>query len=188
MDIHFLGTGTPSPDPNRGSSAILVGTGSSRLLLDCGRNCVQQMAILGIAPSSVTHVFLTHGHFDHVADFALLVLSSWRFGRHHILKVYGPPGTKAMSDAWFQEVYKIDIAARKNLGKKESANDINIEVRELRNGDIVEEDGWQEFGFSRALDLNQSLEHRRAVLVILLLEVSTGKLVLQFELELRVAY
>jgi ribonuclease BN (tRNA processing enzyme) len=113
MEVCFLGTGAPYPDPLRGSSAILVDVGSARILLDCGRACVQQMARLHIEPSSITHCFLTHGHYDHVADYALLVLTSWRFGRSHTLQVYGPPGTKAMSDALFQEAYKIDIAARK---------------------------------------------------------------------------
>lgn len=143
MEICFLGTGTPYPDPERGSSAILVDVGSARLLLDCGRDCVQQMARLDIAPASVTHCFLTHGHYDHVADFALLVLMSWRFGRHHALKIYGPPGTKAMSDALFNEAYKIDIAARKALQKKDAAGDINIEITEMRDGAIAEGEGWR---------------------------------------------
>jgi len=37
MEICFLGTGAPYPDPLRGSSAILVDVGSARILLDCGR-------------------------------------------------------------------------------------------------------------------------------------------------------
>lgn len=142
MEICFLGTGTPYPDPERGSSAILVDVGMARILLDCGRDCVQQMARLDIAPASVTHCFLTHGHYDHVADYALLVLMSWRFGRHHTLKVYGPPGTKAMSDALFHEAYKIDIAARKALQKKDAAGDIDIEVTEMRHSAIAEGEGW----------------------------------------------
>lgn len=143
MNIRFLGTGTPYPDPVRGSSAILVDAGSARILLDCGRDCVQQMARLDIAPASVTHCFLTHGHYDHVADYALLVLMSWRFGRHHTLKVYGPPGTRAMSDALFNEAYKIDIAARKALGKKDAQGDIGIEVTEMRDGAVAEGEGWR---------------------------------------------
>ncbi|MGH8546677.1 MAG: MBL fold metallo-hydrolase, partial [Gammaproteobacteria bacterium] len=143
MEICFLGTGAPYPDPLRGSSAILVDAGSARMLFDCGRACVQQMARLQIDPASVTHCFLTHGHYDHVADYALLVLTSWRFGRRHALEVYGPPGTKAMSDALFQEAYKIDIAARKSLKKSDAAADININVAEMRDGAIVEGEGWR---------------------------------------------
>jgi ribonuclease Z len=143
LQICFLGTGTPYPDPARGSSGILVDIGSARILLDCGRNCVQQMARLDITPASVTHCFLTHGHYDHVADYALLVLMSWRFGRHHTLKVYGPPGTQAMSDALFKEAYKIDIAARKALQKKDAEGDINIGVTEMRAGAIAEGEGWR---------------------------------------------
>jgi ribonuclease Z len=143
MEIVFLGTGAPWPDPLRGSSAILVDVGSARLLLDCGRACIQQMARLHIAPASVTHCFLTHGHYDHVADYALLVLTSWRFGRRHRLQVYGPPGTLAMSDALFHDVYKIDIAARKMLSKSDAASDINIDVSEIRDGAIAEGEGWR---------------------------------------------
>jgi ribonuclease Z len=143
MEICFLGTGAPYPDPLRGSSAILVDAGSARLLLDCGRACVQQMARLKIQPASVTHCFLTHGHYDHVADYALLVLTSWRFGRGHTLQVYGPPGTKAMSDALFQEAYKIDIAARKALKKSDAEPDINIKVTEMRDGAVAEGEGWR---------------------------------------------
>src|SRR5918996_3384420 len=146
MDICFLGTGAPWPDPLRGSSAILVDVGDARILLDCGRACVQQMARLRIDPASITHCFLTHGHYDHIADYALLVLTSWRFGRHHTLRVFGPPGTKAMSDALFNEVYKIDIAARKSLKKGEKGEvlpDITIDVTEIRHGDVVEGEGWR---------------------------------------------
>ncbi|MFQ5903894.1 MAG: MBL fold metallo-hydrolase, partial [Candidatus Binatia bacterium] len=133
----------PCPDPQRGSSAVLVDVGSVRILLDCGRNCVQQMARLGIPPATITHCFLTHGHYDHVADYALLVLTSWRFGRRHTLYVYGPPGTQAMSDALFNEAYKIDIAARKALKKREAQGDIDIRVTEMRHGDLAEGEGWQ---------------------------------------------
>lgn len=146
MEICFLGTGSPFPDPERASSAILVDVGSARILLDCGRACVQQMARSGIPPATVTHCFLTHGHYDHVADYALLVLTSWRFGRQHTLQVYGPPGTKAMSDALFNEAYKIDIAARKSMKKGERGEvlpDISIQVSEMRQGDMVEGEGWR---------------------------------------------
>jgi ribonuclease Z len=143
MEICFLGTGAPWPDPLRGSSAILIDVGNARLLFDCGRACVQQMARLQIPPAAVTHCFLTHGHYDHVADYALLVLTSWRFGRRHQLQVYGPPGTRAMSDALFQEAYKIDIAARKNLKKSDADDDINVNVTEMRNGSIAEGEGWK---------------------------------------------
>lgn len=142
-EISFLGTGTPFPDPQRGSSAILIDVGSARILFDCGRNCVQQMARMGIPAATITHCFLTHGHYDHVADYALLVLTSWRFGRRHTLKVYGPPGTQAMSEALFNEAYKIDIAARKSLRKGEALPDISIQVKELRERDVVEGEGWR---------------------------------------------
>jgi ribonuclease Z len=48
-----------------------------------------------------------------------------------------------MSDALFQEAYKIDIAARKNLRKSDAEADININVTEMRDGAIAEGEGWR---------------------------------------------
>lgn len=114
MEICFLGTGAPYPDPLRGSSAILLDVGSARILLDCGRACVQQMARLHIEPSSITHCFLTHGHYDHVADYALLVLTSWRFGRTHALQVYGPPVRRRCPTLCFKKLTK-SISPREKI-------------------------------------------------------------------------
>src|SRR5438093_10598868 len=81
MEICFLGTGAPWPDPLRGSSAILVDVGSARILLDCGRACVQQMARRHSEAATITHSARTTGQYNEVADSAVLVLTSWRFGR-----------------------------------------------------------------------------------------------------------
>jgi ribonuclease BN (tRNA processing enzyme) len=42
MEVIVLGTGIPVQDPQRGSSANLLNTGSARILLDCRRNGIQQ--------------------------------------------------------------------------------------------------------------------------------------------------
>jgi ribonuclease BN (tRNA processing enzyme) len=43
----------------------------------------------------------------------------------------------------FNEAYKIDIAARKNLKKSDAESDININVTEMRNGSVAEGEGWR---------------------------------------------
>jgi len=48
-----------------------------------------------------------------------------------------------MSDALFNEAYKIDIAARKNLKKSDAESDININVTEMSDGSTLEGDGWR---------------------------------------------
>jgi ribonuclease BN (tRNA processing enzyme) len=48
-----------------------------------------------------------------------------------------------MSDALFQEAYKIDIAARKDLRKSDAEADININATELRDGAVAEGEGWR---------------------------------------------
>jgi ribonuclease BN (tRNA processing enzyme) len=51
---------------------------------------------MGIAPGRVGHLFLTHHHFDHNADFPCFALTRWDLsqGTGPPLKVYGPPPTR----------------------------------------------------------------------------------------------
>lgn len=50
-------------------NALVVEVGSTRILVDCGfgvRECVARLARLGLAPSDLTAIFVTHEHSDHV--------------------------------------------------------------------------------------------------------------------------
>jgi phosphoribosyl 1,2-cyclic phosphodiesterase len=50
-------------------NALVVEAGSTRILIDCGfgvRECVSRLARLGLAPTDLTAIFVTHEHSDHV--------------------------------------------------------------------------------------------------------------------------
>ena len=71
------------------------------MLLDCGSGVVHRLASLGMPWSTVTHVAITHFHYDHVGDLPAFV-AALRWGqlppRHDSLTLIGPEGTGAWLD------------------------------------------------------------------------------------------
>lgn len=73
--IRFASLGSGSK-----GNALLVESGGTRVLLDCGfgpRELVRRLARLAVAPESITAVLITHEHADHVGGAARCVA---RFG------------------------------------------------------------------------------------------------------------
>lgn len=101
IEVTLLGTGSPAPDPNRAGPATLVRASDQILLVDCGRGVLQRLAAVGVGPSALTALMLTHLHSDHIADLGDLIISSWitNFGTPKPLVVIGPPGTRTVVDA-----------------------------------------------------------------------------------------
>ena len=118
MSIHLtlLGTGTPTPLLHRAGSSYLVTLGEETLLFDCGPGCVRRLLEKGVSPTRITHLFLTHLHYDHCVDYGYLVLSRWDQGVGKIpeLSAYGPPNTDRMTQLLFGEsgVFGSDLAGR----------------------------------------------------------------------------
>jgi ribonuclease Z len=99
LDIVLLGTGSPLPDPDRAGPATLVRAGGLQLLVDCGRGVLMRLAALGVAPTALDAVFLTHLHSDHVTDFNDVITTRWIMSLADTpLPVVGPPGTTALVD------------------------------------------------------------------------------------------
>jgi ribonuclease Z len=66
--LTLLGTGTPRPSRERAGSAYLVRVGGERLLFDCGPGSYARLLQTGVLPTAISHLFLTHLHYDHCAD------------------------------------------------------------------------------------------------------------------------
>jgi ribonuclease Z len=86
--VVFLGTGG-ALNPERYQAAILVESGTTRVLLDTGGGLglVRRLLAAGIAPASIGHVFLSHRHLDHVGGLEPLLLTMWLEGA----RTGGPP-------------------------------------------------------------------------------------------------
>lgn len=84
LRISILGSGS-------GGNAVVVESGSHRLLLDAGFSCRElekRLRRVGVEPKSLAAVLLTHEHDDHVCGAARFA------GRHH-LPIYATAGTIA---------------------------------------------------------------------------------------------
>src|SRR5215216_7948205 len=71
--IVLLGTGTPSPDPERSGPATAIVVDGTPYLIDFGPGVVRRIAaasqkgVPGLTVLNIKHVFLTHLHSDHTA-------------------------------------------------------------------------------------------------------------------------
>jgi ribonuclease Z len=93
MRVTFLGTGGAVPTTERGPSALLVERDGERLLFDCGEGTQRQMMRFGTG-FTISHLFVTHLHGDHVLGIPGLIQTLDFNGREEPLALYGPPGSK----------------------------------------------------------------------------------------------
>src|SRR5580765_7723408 len=98
LRVILLGTGGgPGIDVQHLGISTLIDAGVTRLLFDCGRASTLRMVPMGIRADSVTKLFLTHLHSDHVIGIPDLYLTPWAAtGRKTPFEVWGPTGTTAM--------------------------------------------------------------------------------------------
>ncbi|MAG35537.1 MAG: MBL fold metallo-hydrolase [Dehalococcoidia bacterium] len=120
LQLRLLGTGTPTPLLERAGACYLIECGDEVLLFDCGPGAVRRLLQAGVAPTQVTHLFLTHLHYDHCNDYSYLVLSRWDQGAGRIpdLAVCGPLGVGRMTSLLFDEdgVWGPDLEGRTRHG------------------------------------------------------------------------
>jgi ribonuclease Z len=134
IKVTLLGTGTPFPNAARFGAAILVEAGGEKLLFDCGRGAVIRLSQAGVPLDSVDALFLTHLHSDHVVGIPDLWLTGWFLGRDHPLRVWGPPGTREMTEH-LSLAYQFDVQTREhteNLPPKGAG----IDAKEIEQGDV----------------------------------------------------
>jgi ribonuclease BN (tRNA processing enzyme) len=157
MKLTLLGTGTPTPSLKRASSGYLVETGRDVMVWDHGPGAHHRLLQTGKRAVDVTHLFFSHLHYDHCADFVRLFLTRWDMGADRIpeLKIFGPPPVKRFVEQLFGEdgAFAPDLAARifhqgsidifVARGGKPPRKWPKPEVTEVRPGDVVRGDGWR---------------------------------------------
>ena len=116
LTLTLLGTGTPAPSARRAGSSYLARFCGRSLLFDCGPGAYFRLLQANILPGEISHLFLTHLHYDHCADYGVFELVRWdqSAGRADELEVVGPSGTRQMTERLFgtDGVFAADLAAR----------------------------------------------------------------------------
>ena len=114
--IFILGSGTPTPFPNRYGSSYVVQTGDDYLMFDCGPATTHKLVKMGLFPTQIDYLFFTHHHFDHNIDYPCFLLTRWdqSMGKENQLRVFGPPPTEEITEGLIGEhgVFSLDWQAR----------------------------------------------------------------------------
>lgn len=108
----LLGTGggpRPKKDNAAPGQAILIG--EDLYVIDCGNGVARQIVRAGLPLPRLRHVFVTHQHSDHNADYGNLLLLSWASGLRTRVDTWGPPPLENMTRLFFQ-LNAFDIATR----------------------------------------------------------------------------
>jgi len=140
LKVTLLGTGNPRPTIERFGPSILVEAGKETLLFDCGRGATIRLSQSGIPFSSVTALFLTHLHSDHVVGVPDLWLTGWIMGRQVALRVWGPAGTAEMLHH-LEQAYAFDVHVRRDVDERLPAEGVVLTGNDIDEGVIYESNG-----------------------------------------------
>lgn len=98
MRFAFLGSGSQG-------NALVVESGNTRILLDCGFGLAEtatRLGRLGLEPTDLSGVVVTHEHDDHIGGVA-------RLARRHGLPVWLTHGTLNGFEALFADVAQVNV-------------------------------------------------------------------------------
>ncbi|HEU0106173.1 MAG TPA: MBL fold metallo-hydrolase [Vicinamibacteria bacterium] len=106
----LLGTGG-GPRPRKASSAaaqVVVANGTP-YVIDCGDGVARQLVFAGVPLDTLRHIFITHHHSDHNADYGNLIWLAWTAGLRTPVDAWGPPPLERMTKLFFEmNAYDID--------------------------------------------------------------------------------
>ncbi len=108
----LLGTGGgPRPRQANAASAQAVVIDGAAYVIDCGDGVARQLVSAGVPLSTLRHVFITHQHSDHTADYGNLMWLGWTAGLRTRVDTWGPPPLEQMTRLFF-EMNAADIETR----------------------------------------------------------------------------
>src|SRR3981081_3601844 len=113
--VTLLGTGVPTPRPDRFGPSTLVEAGDQKLLIDAGRGAAIRLYQIGVPLGRIDALLLTHYHSDHTSGIPDVWLTGWlqsHFGtRRKPFRVIGPTGAKTLM-THLKAAYAADIKIR----------------------------------------------------------------------------
>lgn len=94
LTVMITGTGTPMPSPGTAGPGVLVRAGDQVLQFDAGRGTVGRLVDAGVPPRSISTLFVTHHHSDHLLGLVDLVMTRWLMDpvNHEPLEIVAPAG------------------------------------------------------------------------------------------------
>jgi ribonuclease Z len=140
LSVVFLGTGGSVPSARRATACVLIRSGGSRILVDCGEGAQRQM-INSTGLVQVDDIYITHFHADHYLGLPGLLKTYDLMERQAPLRIVGPAGLREL----FESLRRIFGRLR-----------YEVELVELGPGEAIEHDGFEMSAFA--------VEHRMKAL------------------------
>jgi ribonuclease BN (tRNA processing enzyme) len=139
--LTLLGTkGGPAiraPGPSFLPTSNLLEMGNRKIIIDCGIGVTQALARAGHSAATVTDIFVTHLHSDHVLELGGLIHTAWTSGLRHPVTVYGPAGTAHLW-ARFLDMMTVDITVRVADEGRPKLQDL-ITIHEYSDGNVMDD-------------------------------------------------
>jgi ribonuclease BN (tRNA processing enzyme) len=108
----LLGTGGgPRPRVDTMASAQVIVIRDRLYVVDCGDGVARQLVRAGLPLTALRHVFITHHHSDHNADYGNLLLLAWASGLRERVDTWGPAPIEQITRL-FLEMSAVDIETR----------------------------------------------------------------------------
>jgi ribonuclease Z len=140
LSVVFLGTGGSVPSARRATACLLIRSGGSRVLVDCGEGAQRQM-INSTGLVQVDDIYVTHFHADHYLGLPGLLKTYDLMERQAPLRIVGPAGLHSLFEG-----------LRRIFGRLR----FDVELIELGPGEAIEHDGFEMRAFA--------VEHRMKAL------------------------
>lgn len=135
----LLGTGGgPRPRKSSSAAAQLIMVNDLVYVVDCGDGVARQIVFADIPLPRLRHIFLTHQHSDHNADYGNLLLLAWTAGLKTRVDAWGPPPLGGMTKH-FLKMNAYDITTRIEDEGRIPLRPL-VHVHELTKGGFVFED------------------------------------------------
>lgn len=135
----LLGTGG-GPRPRRASSAAaqVILINKAAYIVDCGDGVARQLVLAQVPLPMIRHIFLTHHHSDHNADYGNLIWLAWTAGLRTRVDAWGPPPLERMTRLFF-EMNAYDITTRMADEGRVPLVPL-VHVHELSQGGVIMQD------------------------------------------------
>jgi ribonuclease Z len=158
LKVTLLGTGVPTPRPDRFGPSTLIEAGDQKLLIDAGRGATIRLYQLGIPLGQINALLLTHYHSDHTSGIPDLWLTGWLTshfaGRTCPFRVVGPTGAKDLmrgleiayaadikiriaDEKLSPEAAAVDVAEFTQDGVVYDQNGLRVSAFEVDHGDVI---------------------------------------------------
>jgi ribonuclease BN (tRNA processing enzyme) len=142
--IVMLGTGNPAPNPATMGASVAIVVNGTPYIVDAGVGLVRRASaadragVKGLEMPNLKRVFLTHLHTDHTIGLPDLIFTPWIMRRTAPLEVWGPEGTKHMTDH-ILEAWSADNDIRINGLEQGNTTGNKVVVHEIMPGVVYQD-------------------------------------------------